>query len=82
MRSRGYHGAMTTQTIHCPHCPATFEIELGPEGKGLLRRDLVRQAPEMAAHARSHGDETAAIRMERYAVTPAPEFGERRPTNG
>ena len=38
---------------------------------------------DMAAHMRdAHADEATALRMERYAVTPAPEFGERRPMNG
>lgn len=61
------------KTIKCHLCDTTWEAAAGPGGRGYMRADLVERGPEVAAHMRDvHGDEDAALRMERWVVTPPP----------
>ena len=63
--------ALTEHTIHCPYCTHTWKLE--SIASAYMRDSLLAMAPAAAAHMRDvHADEEAAIRFERWAVTPTP----------
>lgn len=62
---------MTESIIKCPQCETTWTLQGTPTG--YTRDSLLAMAPSAAAHARdAHGNEAAALRFERWAVTPPP----------
>lgn len=65
--------------FNCPHCTAAWELPRSPFG-GYEREPLQMLATEIAYHLRSeHGDETAALKLERWAISPTPGRSRRQP---
>lgn len=73
---------MTTRTIRCkyqPTCTQAWTVDGDENTYG--RESLVEVMPEVARHLRDvHGDEQAAIRCERWAITPPPWTSGTTPT--